>query len=121
MQTKGCAIDPRRVKIMAKWDILMMLCMIFTAIVTPVEVTFLAEGAHVNGLWVINRFVDLCFIIDIFLTFNLMYQETPKNGGHCAKPDLEASILHLPCAVSSSALSAEIASYRRSPHRRGLE
>lgn len=38
MQRTGFIIDPRRVKAMQKWDLLMVACLAFTAIVTPVEV-----------------------------------------------------------------------------------
>ena len=55
---------------------------IFTAMVTPVEVAFLDEGTYVSVLWVTNRVVDFCFIIDIILTFNLAYQEPMDRGGH---------------------------------------
>ena len=43
---------------------------------------FLQEGRYITPLWLINRFVDLCFTIDIVLTFNLAYQAPSGQGGH---------------------------------------
>lgn len=82
MQKKGMVIDPRQVKIMAKWDLTMVMALFFTALVTPVEVVFLQEGSHINALWIINRVVDLLFVFDIFFTFHLAFQESQENGGH---------------------------------------
>ena len=45
-----------------------MVCMlVFTATVTPFEVAFLKES--LNGMFVINRLVDLSFTIDMALNF----------------------------------------------------
>ena len=53
-------IDPRRAKWMTYWDIIVMLALLFTAIVTPMEVSFMPPtGACVTPLFLINRFVDL--------------------------------------------------------------
>ena len=67
MQRTGWVIDPRGKKWMARWDATMVVCMLFTALVTPVEVAFLSEGAHINTLWIINRVVDVCFMFDVSL------------------------------------------------------
>ena len=61
-----CVIDPRG-QFQSKWDLFMIALLIFTAIVTPWEVAFL-EPAW-NGLYVLNRFVDLGFTIDLFCQF----------------------------------------------------
>ena len=60
------------------------LALLFTAIITPVEVAFLDEGQHITLLWMINRVVDLAFVIDMAMSFNMAYQELPERGGHCA-------------------------------------
>jgi hypothetical protein len=44
-----------------RWDIVTMLSLLFTAVVTPVEVAFLATA--LNGLFVLNRLVDMIFIV----------------------------------------------------------
>lgn len=82
MQNVGWIIDPRQTKWMPRWDLLMVGALTFTALVTPVEVVFLSEGTYITGLWVVNRFVDLLFLIDIVVTFNLAFQESTENGGH---------------------------------------
>jgi hypothetical protein len=61
---------------------LMVVALLFTATVTPVEVAFLGDEPTNAPLWVINRVVDLAFTIDIVLTFNVAFQETPTNGGY---------------------------------------
>ena len=66
---------------MPRWDLTMVAALAFTAIVTPVEVAFVDGGQYITSLWAINRFVDLCFVLDIFLTFNLGFQETVDKGG----------------------------------------
>mgnify|MGYP001333030335 CR=1 FL=1 len=59
-----------------------MTALLFTAVVTPVEVAFLDEGRHITTLWWVNRVVDLCFLIDMLLCFNMAYQVSPSRGGH---------------------------------------
>jgi hypothetical protein len=49
------------------WDMLIITCLLFTAVVTPFEVAFL-EPAF-NALFGINRVVDVTFIVDMFITF----------------------------------------------------
>ena len=68
-------IDPRRSKVMPYWDITMMMALLFTAIFTPYEVTFLEEGPCVTIIFIINRFIDILFLSDILIIFNLAYQE----------------------------------------------
>jgi len=82
MQRTGWIIDPRSSKLMPKWDIVILVALCFTALVTPVEVAFLEEGQYINGLWIVNRLVDLVFICDIIITFNLAYQASIEQGGH---------------------------------------
>lgn len=74
-------IDPRRSVWMPRWDLTMVAALAFTAIVTPVEVAFVDGGQYITELWLINRIVDLCFVLDIFLTFNLAFQEPADKGG----------------------------------------
>ncbi len=47
-----------------------MVCLVFTAVVTPVEVAFLTT--KVNGLFVINRIVDAVFVVVSAVVFNIM-------------------------------------------------
>ena len=82
MQKHGCVIDPRRSPFMGKWDLVMVIALGFTALVTPVEVGFLQEGLYITPLFVINRIIDAIFMVDIVLTFHLGYQAPLEQGGH---------------------------------------
>lgn len=62
----GCVINPRN-KFMKKWDIVMLLLLLYTAVVTPYEVAFLAT--EWNFLFVLNRFVDALFFMDLIMNF----------------------------------------------------
>ena len=65
----SCVINPSS-KWTRKWDLIMVLALGFTAIVTPVEVAFLDEGQYITTLWMVNRFVDLSFVIDMVISFS---------------------------------------------------
>ena len=54
---------------------------------TPWEQVVFLDGSPVlsegpDALFIINRIFDFAFKVDIFLTFNMSYQETNENGGH---------------------------------------
>lgn len=56
-------------------DWIMVSALAFTAVITPVEVSFMGSASeHVSFLWVMNRLIDIIFMTDIFITFNLAYQ-----------------------------------------------
>jgi len=59
----------------------MVMSLLFTAVVTPVEVAFLDEGEYITPLFFINRVVDLAFILDMIISFNLAFQQPPSKGG----------------------------------------
>ena len=48
MKASGWVIDPRISTWTAKWDMFMILCLLFTALVTPVEIVFLSEGVAIT-------------------------------------------------------------------------
>ena len=79
-------IDPRRSRIMAGWDCVTTVCLLFTAIVTPVEVSILeapldwAEAAR-DPLFIINRLIDIVFFTDMVLQFMLMIQSFDDREG----------------------------------------
>mmetsp|Transcript_1304 Transcript_1304/g.3742 ORF Transcript_1304/g.3742 Transcript_1304/m.3742 type:complete len:899 (+) Transcript_1304:106-2802(+) len=67
-------VDPRE-GYMRLWDAVTSVCLLFTALVTPYEVSFLFGG--LNSLFWINRSVDLVFFFDMILQFFLIfYDET---------------------------------------------
>lgn len=62
---------------MRQWDLVTMALLFFTAVVTPVEVAFIPT--KLNILFWVNRGVDGCFLIDIFLNFFLAVPD-PVDG-----------------------------------------
>jgi len=77
---KWYIIDPRTSKVIPYWDAVGMSALIFTAIVTFVEVAFVTPPGYVDGLFIINRCVDVIFIFDMFLQFFLMFPTQPKSA-----------------------------------------
>ena len=63
--------------LMVAWGVFTALILVFTVLVTPYEQAFLEP--QLNELFVINRLVDLTFIIDMCIQFLTMYR--PRNGG----------------------------------------
>ena len=70
----GYLIDPRSSKFMGHWDVVGLMALVFTALVTPYEISFL-EGGTVNPLFIVNRVVDMIFIVDLVLQFSLVYED----------------------------------------------
>jgi len=67
------------------WDIFTTVLLIFTAVVTPFEVAFLDTDLSIPSslfLFILNRMVDLGFVVDIVFTFFLPYQD---EHGHYVK------------------------------------
>lgn len=75
-------LDPRKHTWMAHWDLLVVASLLFTAVVTPMEVAFMEAARHISPLWVVNRLIDLVFTVDCVLIFQTIYQETIDQGGH---------------------------------------
>ena len=74
-------IDPRHSKLVTYWDATVGLALLYTAIVTPVEVGFLASfTAPTEPLFIINQVILLLFVIDMVMQFFLMYPEQGQHG-----------------------------------------
>ena len=58
----SCVLDPNAL-FMKKWDAIMMLLLVFTALFTPFEVAFMET--RLDAVFWINRVVDLGFMVDI--------------------------------------------------------
>jgi len=69
-------IDPRTSKFMPVWDIIIFVALAFTATVTPMEVTFIDEGPCITGLFVVNRVLDVIFLLDIAVQCMLCVQDS---------------------------------------------
>ena len=63
---RAWVIDPRSATWISYWDLITSTALIFTALVTPVEVAFLEPPEVVdrltNGLYMTNRLVDCIFV-----------------------------------------------------------
>ena len=64
---------------MRKWDTISMFMICFTAVFTPYEVAFL-RTKYFTPLWWINRAVDVFFLCDLVINFNLIYFDEKKQG-----------------------------------------
>lgn len=53
---------PPQAKLIQRWDVATISALLFTALVTPVEVSFI-EASSLDVLFFINRVVDLIFIV----------------------------------------------------------
>ena len=64
---KWYILDPQSIQVQM-WDALPAIALIFTAIVTPLEVAFLPAPtcAH-EGLFIVNRLVDGIFVVDMIM------------------------------------------------------
>lgn len=61
------------------WDIVILSCLFFTALVTPFEVGFL-EG-QINALFFVNRIVDFMFLKDMCMQFVIKLKVRSNKGG----------------------------------------
>jgi CRP-like cAMP-binding protein len=80
MEDHGNLIDPKS-EAMKMWDIFCAVLLIYTAYMTPVEVAFMETEVKTSVglvLFVINRFVDISFFLDIIKSFFLKYED--ENG-----------------------------------------
>ena len=71
-------IDPRSSSFTPWWDLVMSIAILFTALVTPYEVSFLPmatgwQWPAGSGLFLLNRFIDVLFIMDMAVNFVLVY------------------------------------------------
>ena len=74
-----CIINPKS-KYQGRWDVLMMLLLVYTATVTPFEVGFLDIEDLLHPLNIINRIVDVLFLQDLIQQFMTPFYNA-ENGG----------------------------------------
>eukprot|EP00401_Gymnodinium_catenatum_P000993 CAMPEP_0117621248 /NCGR_PEP_ID=MMETSP0784-20121206/87539_1 /TAXON_ID=39447 /ORGANISM="" /LENGTH=773 /DNA_ID=CAMNT_0005425173 /DNA_START=167 /DNA_END=2490 /DNA_ORIENTATION=- len=70
-------IDPNS-GYMKVWDVVIVLALVFTALVTPFEIAFLKPSF--DFLYGFNRFLDLCFLKDMLMQFSLKIVRETKQG-----------------------------------------
>ena len=69
------------------WDAATAIALIFTALVTPLEVGFLPPATDAsNGLWILNRIIDLVFVADMVFQFCTMRKSAVEKA---AAEDIE--------------------------------
>lgn len=75
-------IDPRSSSIMGYWDFATASALVFTALVTPFEVSFLSAPTNkwASPLFLINRVIDLVFIADMLIQPCLAYSTDGVSG-----------------------------------------
>ena len=83
-------IDPRSNTLIAYWDLITTLALVFTAIVTPVEVAFLppplASQRWADPLFLCNRSIDAIFILDMLLQCARNGHLKPHASARCRAP-----------------------------------
>ncbi|KAJ3099526.1 hypothetical protein HDU97_002969 [Phlyctochytrium planicorne] len=77
-------LDPNA-RFLRRWDALAMLMLLFTASVTPFETAFISNDGVVDFLFLINRLVDLIFMIDLFINFRTPYRDL-NTGRYVSDP-----------------------------------
>jgi len=70
-------IDPES-KYVHKWDIVILISLLFTALVTPYEVALLST--QIDALFFLNRIIDIFFLKDMVMNFFLSYWEESVVG-----------------------------------------
>ena len=77
-------IDPRTNKYIAYWDLVTTLGLVFTALVTPVEVAFFQppppDERWSDALFLTNRAIDVIFITDMLLQLRIAYAAHTTDG-----------------------------------------
>ena len=67
-------------KYMQRWDVVTIIALLFTAVVTPFEVALLKT--NYDGLFFLNRVIDAIFVKDMIMNFFLAYRDESKEGGN---------------------------------------
>ena len=82
--TSWWIIDPLKAKWTAYWDLVTTAALLYTAIVTPVEVAFIGSPepseVYTNGLFLANRSIDAIFLFDMLCCFRLAVRVTGVDG-----------------------------------------
>ena len=75
LERPSCLIDPRTSKLLRWIDGSTSLALMYTAVVTPPEVALLdAASSALEPLFLLNRFVDLIFVLDMLVQFRLIVE-----------------------------------------------
>ena len=69
-------IDPRTSTWIGRWDVFTSLALVFVAFVTPLEIAVFEVS--LDTLFLVNRVVDIIFIMDLVFSFVTVYQVNDK-------------------------------------------
>ena len=86
----SCLINPRGT-FQSRWDVVMLVALIYTAIVTPFEVAFIPPSF--GALFIINRIVDYLFLQDLVQNFFLPYYSNKESGYVISKSGIACNYL----------------------------
>lgn len=76
--TDRLVINPEVQPAMQYWDIATILGLAFVAVVSPFEVALLQT--EINGMFVLNRLIDVMFAVDLVLQFFVAYRVKTRYG-----------------------------------------
>ncbi|KDO19883.1 hypothetical protein SPRG_14726 [Saprolegnia parasitica CBS 223.65] len=79
LPARFCGLEPihPHSTFMRNWDVLSIVLLFYTAVMTPFETAFLTPGF--GTLFALNTLVDLCFFLDMLLRFFLVYFDANNN------------------------------------------
>ncbi|CAJ1424457.1 unnamed protein product [Effrenium voratum] len=77
LKARVLVIDPHSVY-MKFWDLILVICLVYTALVTPYEIAFIPPGNQF--LAVLNRIVDVIFIKDMVMQFFMKVERNTRQG-----------------------------------------
>merc|ERR550514_1953790 len=64
-------LEPGKTQWLEQWDLYIAVLLIYVAIFTPYEVSFLKT--EINWMFYVNRLIDVSFLLDMFLQFFISY------------------------------------------------
>ena len=68
-------IDPRTSAFVGRWDVVTALALLFTAIFTPFEISYLGTAELVSVRFFLNRLIDAIFTFDLGTQFFVMFPQ----------------------------------------------
>jgi potassium voltage-gated channel Eag-related subfamily H protein 7 len=87
-------------RFIARWDLILLVALLFTATVTPYEVAFVEP--EINAMFFVNRAVDFLFLTDIMINFRVMYTD---DDGKMVKDKMNIALRYLKSGFSVDLLS----------------
>lgn len=102
-----------------RWDMVMALLLVFVALVTPFELGFLTTDTYTASglaLFIMNRVVDLVFLVDIFIQSNTGF--TDVKGYKVFFPSGHHETIRFDVARAGPGVHITLRDHRRDTKRR---